>query len=218
MCIYCGTGKYRKIYENHHGPIPKDDGGRSYEIHHIDGNHKNNTPENLKCLTIQEHYDIHFSQKDYGACFKISKRMQMSKNEKSELARLHAYNRVANGSHPFLDSVKQSERAKDRVKLGKCVFTDPNWQKQNQRKILEQGKHPSQLSWTCEHCGTSGKGKGNYTRLHGNNCPSLTGLPRKKPAIFLNSYICEHCGTESNAGNHKQHHGSNCKSRRNHLS
>ena len=64
MCIYCGTNKYRKIYESHNGPIPKEDNGRSYEIHHIDGNHFNNDPSNLKAVSIQEHYDIHYSQGD----------------------------------------------------------------------------------------------------------------------------------------------------------
>jgi hypothetical protein len=33
---------YRKIYEQNYGHIPKDSAGRTYEIHHIDGNHKNN--------------------------------------------------------------------------------------------------------------------------------------------------------------------------------
>lgn len=52
MCMYCGTNKYRKIYVNHFGPIPKDITGRSYEIHHIDGNHLNNDPNNLKAVSI----------------------------------------------------------------------------------------------------------------------------------------------------------------------
>ena len=38
---------YRKIYEENFGPIPKEPNGRSYEIHHIDGNHSNNDPSNL---------------------------------------------------------------------------------------------------------------------------------------------------------------------------
>jgi hypothetical protein len=29
---------YRKIWENYYGLIPIDEKGRSYEIHHIDGN------------------------------------------------------------------------------------------------------------------------------------------------------------------------------------
>ena len=28
---------YRKIYEAHYGPIPKDSDGKTYEIHHLDG-------------------------------------------------------------------------------------------------------------------------------------------------------------------------------------
>ena len=68
MCIYCNTTNYRKIYENHYGPIPKEENGRSYEIHHLDGNHHNNDPKNLKAVRIQEHYDIHYSQGDWSAC------------------------------------------------------------------------------------------------------------------------------------------------------
>lgn len=69
---------YRKIWKNHYGPIPKDKNGRSYEIHHKDGNHKNNEISNLSLLTIEEHYDIHYSQGDWGACVCIAKRMKLS--------------------------------------------------------------------------------------------------------------------------------------------
>ena len=37
---------YRKIWETHNGEIPKDTDGRSFEIHHIDGNRNNNSIEN----------------------------------------------------------------------------------------------------------------------------------------------------------------------------
>lgn len=81
---------YRKIWENTYGEIPKDEYGRSYEIHHIDGNRKNNSIENLKCISIQEHYDIHFNQNDYGACKALSIRLKdkISSTEKSEITRL----------------------------------------------------------------------------------------------------------------------------------
>jgi hypothetical protein len=87
MCIYCHTNHYRKIYENHYGKIPKDDFNRSYEIHHVDGDHSNNDPKNLKAVTIQEHYDIHLSQKDFGACLLIGKRMAFTPSELSNIAR-----------------------------------------------------------------------------------------------------------------------------------
>lgn len=76
---------YRKIYENHYGPIPHDECGRSYEIHHIDGNRENNTIDNLECITIQEHYDRHYSNGDYGACVMIAKRMAQTPEQLSEI-------------------------------------------------------------------------------------------------------------------------------------
>jgi hypothetical protein len=60
MCIYCTTNNYRKIYENHNGIIPKDSDGRTYEIHHIDGNHKRRIEageHNFQTLRICPHCD-----------------------------------------------------------------------------------------------------------------------------------------------------------------
>ena len=67
--------KYRKIWESINGPIPKDQNGKSYEIHHIDGDRTNNHISNLRLVTMQEHYEIHYNQGDYGACQAIAMRM-----------------------------------------------------------------------------------------------------------------------------------------------
>ena len=69
---------YRKLWIKQYGEIPKDGDGRPYEIHHKDGNHSNNSLDNLVCIPIKEHYDIHYAQGDYGACVLIAKRMKMS--------------------------------------------------------------------------------------------------------------------------------------------
>ena len=71
---------YRKIYEDNYGPIPKDQEGRSYEIHHIDGNHKNNDINNLIAVTMKDHYDIHYAQGDYGSCYLMALKMSMLMN------------------------------------------------------------------------------------------------------------------------------------------
>jgi len=66
---------YRRVWSQVNGPIPKDEKGRSYEIHHVDGNRKNNSINNLMCVSIQEHYNIHYSQGDWAAVTAIAKRM-----------------------------------------------------------------------------------------------------------------------------------------------
>ena len=117
MCIYCNTNKYRKIYENHHGAIPKDDLNRVFEIHHIDGNHSNNSPENLTAMSMREHYDIHRSQNDWYACWKMASRLNLTKKEISELAENNNKIRVQNKSHHFL------KKGKDSVKFDPTIYT-----------------------------------------------------------------------------------------------
>ena len=79
------TKKHRKIFVKSYGPIPE-----GYDIHHIDGNHDNNDPINLKAVSLQEHFDIHYSQGDYAAANRIAQRMGMSKEERSKLCSLAA--------------------------------------------------------------------------------------------------------------------------------
>jgi hypothetical protein len=76
---------HRQIWQNNFGSIPIDEYGRSYEIHHINGNHFDNSIENLKCVSIDEHFQIHLSQGDFGACFLIARRMGLSSEELSNL-------------------------------------------------------------------------------------------------------------------------------------
>ena len=219
MCIYCNTTNYRKIYESHVGPIPRDTNGRKYEIHHIDGNRKNNNITNLKCVSLQEHYDIHYSQKDWMACHKIAGKLKLSGEEISELARKHALQQLANGTHPFQKEGQQSKLAKRRIDEGTHNFVgdrNPVYRKvadgthnfiggelsrrvnrervaagthnflggEQQRKLaiqkINDGTHhfigpnaPSQQVWTCPICNKSGKGKGTFTRWHGDNCQKI---------------------------------------------
>ena len=98
------TNKHRRVWVKHNGPIPKDDTGRSMEIHHIDGNHANNDISNLMLVTLDEHYEIHRAQGDYAACYLMAvQRMNKSPEEISENSRLAALKRIAEGTSPFQD-------------------------------------------------------------------------------------------------------------------
>lgn len=118
MCIYCGTSNYRKIYKNHHGDIPKDDTGRKFDIHHIDGNHDNNDPKNLIALSINDHYSVHYKQGDFVACYLIARKLKLSKEELSRLLSLANKQRVADGRHNFQKRGDGTSVASDSVKNG----------------------------------------------------------------------------------------------------
>lgn len=170
---------YRKIYERHHGKIPREPNGRTYDIHHIDGDHTNNHPSNLKAVTIQEHYDLHHVMRDWGACIAIEMRMKCDPNLISELNQ----KKIEDGTHHLLGGAIQHAR----VRAGTHNFlrredgTSMNLDKVNDgthhllggsivSKQLENGTHPSQQKWECEICGKNGYHRGIYTRFHGKNC------------------------------------------------
>jgi hypothetical protein len=180
----------RLVYKKYFGEIPKDTNGRSYEVHHIDGNHKNNDINNLKLVTIDEHYAIHYSQGDYGACLIMSERMGISPEEKSRLASKHSQARLARGDHPFLRKGFQSNTARKMVESGTHPFLGGSIQRESNRRrrengthhllgntlardLLEQGRSPTQKEWICPHCNATGKGLSNYSRWHGDKCRSL---------------------------------------------
>ena len=209
MCIYCGTTRYRKIYENHYGKIPKDETGRSYEIHHIDGNHDNNDPTNLTCVSIQEHYDIHHSREDWGACIAIGVRMKKSHDELSAVARKNAMKKIEDGTHPFLGLNERRVAAGThqflggeipriaqlkRVKDGTHHFLDGRISKKSNRERLENGTH---------HLLRGGiQSAGNIKRLTNGTRPSQIKL------------TCNHCGKVVDSANYGRWHGPKCKTQR----
>ena len=132
---------YIKIYKKHYGKIPVDDDGRSYEIHHIDGNHTNNDPLNLKAVTIQEHYDIHYAQGDWYACLLISGSLKISTEEKSNLSRLGALESVKNGTHNFLSGEIQRRTQQKLVESGEHHWQDSEEATRRNLKRIEDGTH-----------------------------------------------------------------------------
>ena len=184
------SSEYRKIYRQHFGEIPKDSSGRVYDIHHKDGDHSNNNPENLVAIPIQEHYNKHYEIKDWKACVMIGLRMKLAPEEISKLNSLAAFKRVEDGTHHWLDkkhadNVKnrinaavsngtyhmlggkiQKENQDNRVKLGIHQWCGPT----SNLEMLRNGTHPSQKIFVCPHCGTQGKGSTNAKRWHFDNC------------------------------------------------
>jgi hypothetical protein len=76
---------YRQIYKEYYGEIPTDHNGITFDIHHIDGNRDNNDISNLKAISVKEHYEIHKSQGDWGACLLLGDRLSITLEEKLEI-------------------------------------------------------------------------------------------------------------------------------------
>ena len=182
MSIYT-KNNHRKIYKQHYGTIPKDETGRTYDIHHIDGNHFNNDPVNLKAVTIQEHYEIHYAQGDWAACLIMSDRMKISPEEKSILAKKSALKLVNEGRHNFLGGSIQSKTAQRLLANGthnllgdnnpaKKLYEDgthPFIGGNNNRSRVTAGTHPSQSKVSCLCCHKT-IDKPNYSKYHGPKC------------------------------------------------
>lgn len=139
---------YRKIYEQHYGPIPVESNGRSYEIHHIDGNHNNNDPSNLRAVTLREHYNIHYSQGDYNACMLMSFRMSLTPDELSDIRSKAAFERVANGTHPWANKDRMRKQNQKRTAEGKNAFSNPDIVKQQ----IANGTHITSKRLCCIGC------------------------------------------------------------------
>lgn len=132
---------YRKIYEQHHGPIPVDEFGKSYDIHHIDGDRTNNNPSNLKAVSLQEHIEIHLAQGDWGAAQAIYMRMVSTPEQRSAVARELALARVADGTHPWVGP----EYNLSKVQNGTHQFLGGEIQRRVTAERLAAGTHNFQL-------------------------------------------------------------------------
>lgn len=202
---------YRKIWESHYGPIPKDSEGRSYEIHHIDGNHKNDSIENLKLVTIQEHYDIHFEQDDYGACLAIIMRMnvpiELSKKLQSDLSRKVALRRIAEGTHNFSSELSKKVQ-KDRLENGSHNFQGEKGSRnavQRNKKLVESGKHP----WA----GELGKIHNKKIATDRVNSGTHNFQGDMNPNKNMPKVTCPYCQKTGGRNQMKRYHFNNCKNK-----
>jgi hypothetical protein len=174
---------HRKIWIEHHGPIPKDRNGRSYEIHHINGDHSDNRIENMICVSIEDHFKIHEAQDDIMACCAILRRMKEWKEwtpeqqaQLSEQAKSAAEKRVVNGTHNFLGGKIQKEHQQRRKEEGTHNFvgkSNPNY------KVLPDGS--VEIMLTCLDK------DGNKVRVTKTEYSKQVGDPRCWDYVLFNS-------------------------------
>ena len=170
--------KYRKVWEAHYGEIPKDEEGRTFEIHHIDGNRHNNSIENLKCISLKEHYEIHLKQGDYASAAFLKQKLGTPLNgwnhSEETKKKISLLCRGMRGKSHSEETQKKMTEARMGIvfsnehkdKLSKAKINNPTkyWEGKS-RKGMKQ-THPIH---TCPHCGKIGKGTAMF-KWHFDNC------------------------------------------------
>lgn len=75
------TKRIRELWAALYGPIPVDENGVTFDIHHVDFNPNNNAPSNWKALSIADHYQVHRDNKDWYSALLISYRLKKKPND-----------------------------------------------------------------------------------------------------------------------------------------
>lgn len=159
----------------HFGPIPVDEQGRSYEIHHIDGNRDNNSIDNLMCVSVEDHLRIHLEQEDHYAAYLISLRSStpidpptITPEHRERLSQ-----RMKGEGNPMkdpkvVDKVRKAlkGRKKNRSAEEKRLKSREGYKHSESTKAKLRKPKPKV---TCPHCGFIG-GASSTKRWHFNNC------------------------------------------------
>lgn len=203
---------HRNIYTQHFGAIPKDSDGKPMDIHHIDGNHENNDISNLKLVTIKEHYDIHFSQGDWGACNLLARRLKLSAEELSYIASKSAEVRVTNGSHHLLKRPDGSSISSDRVKNGTHHFLNSGEiTRARNLKRVEEGTNPFVGGEIQRKLAKQLVAEGKHHFLGGSINEKMLTEGKHTSQI---KKICGHCGKSISINMFHRWHGDNCKNKK----
>jgi hypothetical protein len=200
---------HRNIYKKHFGTIPKDKDGRPMDIHHIDGDHSNNDIDNLKLVSIREHYDIHYQQEDWGACNLIAKRLELSPEELSFIASKSAQSRISSGTHHLLKRADGTSITSDRVKNGTHHFLNSgNITRARNLKQVAEGTHPFLGGDVARNLAKKLISEGKHHFLGNSMSKKLLAEGRHTSQI---KKICGHCKRSISINAFSRWHGDNCK-------
>jgi hypothetical protein len=189
---------YRKMWEEMYGPIPKDEQGRSYEIHHIDGDGNNHSIDNLKCISIEEHYNIHLEQGDYASAnmiaMRLSKDYRKGYSHSNETREKISASRV--GQPSPRKGIKLDSKIVDKIKASKIghIVSDKT---RTKISLSLKGKKPSIKTRYKLKKSHEGKRHSEETKAK---------MRKPKPKV-----ICPHCGLEGGKSVMMKWHFDNCK-------
>ena len=116
---------HRIAFMNIFGPIPFDrEAGEFYSIHHLNGDHSDNRPENLVAITRAEHRRLHNEQ---DGCYEVwNDENSFATRFDSDSARDSINKRVEEGTHPAYSSsnhMKTDHPSRHKYRCNHCGIT-----------------------------------------------------------------------------------------------
>jgi len=185
---------YRKVYELHHGKIPK-----GYHVHHIDGNPLNNEITNLKCISAEEHAKIHKNEFIRWASIGGELGGKKSKEEKLgwcgwDFEKRSLINR--NRKYSEESKIKKSNTLKLLYKTGKMVHWSKLYDKETVSEKIKQGD-PGKS--------TRGKPAWNTGKKMQLSNPEQARINKSISALNREKFPCKNCGRSFDKGNLVKH-------------
>lgn len=216
---------YRKIYEEHYGPIPTDQYGNTYHIHHINGDCTDNQIENLIALSVENHYKLHLEQGDYGAAAILANELGINS---SELRRQAVAKQLAEGRHSSqrAESIaKHKETKRKRFESGDNPYATPKFkQQQSERRtalnlaLAAQNMHPSQSADFKKNMSKRIKAAAEAGSLYSQSPEGKQDLKKRTSEMVANGthasqrvYNCPYCGKIGKGNPMLRYHMDACK-------
>jgi hypothetical protein len=184
---------YRKIYESYYGKIPKE-----HHIHHIDGDPFNNDISNLKCVSAEEHSEIHKNEFTKWASIggKIGGNLTRDLKIGIHGATKNQKTMWAKNASKCVDRKKLSMSLKEGYETGKIVHWTKRYSKEEVSKKISEGD-PGKS--------TRGKAAWNRGKTMILKDKKLTNKRKSEAAKNKKRVQCPHCDRVIDISNINKH-------------
>ena len=142
--------EHQLVWEAANGPVPK-----GYDIHHINGNHRDNRIENLEILTRSEHLKLHaklrrqnidiIDSSDPDVIKERQRQRMFAKEHKEQLSKKRKEHYLAHKEEYSKRNAKYREEHKEEIRDKKKAYYDEHREEINAKHKNYYSSHKSKI-------------------------------------------------------------------------